>query len=319
MQLTTPVTLEPMPFSLNLGTSIYALGSCFAERVGERLARYLFPVTLNPYGILYNPLSLAPALAPNPPRESVLLHQGRWRSLHHHSQLAAETPQETRRLLRQAEERKVQALTESELLLLTLGTAQVFELQNNGRAVANCHRLPQQLFRRRRLCAQQCYEALAGPLTEWLDGNTKRQVVVTVSPVRYLRDGLVENSRGKASLLLACEELESNHPRLHYFPAYEILTDELRSYRFYQADMVHPTELAVDLIWERFRELVVHPGEAPAYQELERLHKARNHRFSPSSDQAPLAKKSLVRLEKLAASYPQLALSEYREYFESLL
>ena len=319
MQLTTPVALESLPFTIPLGTHVFALGSCFAARVGERLAHHLFPTITNPYGTLYNPVSLARALRKAPSPSQVFLHQGAWRSFTHHSSLAAGSLSETEALLGEAEKRKAKAWSDSELLLLTLGTSQVFELRNGGQTVANCHRLPHQLFRRRRLSLTECLDALRPSLEEWLTENHQRRVVITVSPVRYTRDGLVENSRGKALLLLACEELERALPRVHYFPAYEILLDELRDYRYYQEDMVHPTGLALKIVWRRFCKLVLDNDSQQALGELERLYKARQHKFSPGSDRRPLANRSLQRLTTLAKNYNRLNLEEHECYFRSLL
>ena len=251
MRFTTPVTLLPPSSPLALTTSFVALGSCFADRMGARLSESYLRVTTNPVGIHYNPVSLARSLVSHPDPE-LFAHHGLWRSLDHHGHLSGRTPQECGRVLGRAEQELDEALQGAQVLLLTLGTAQVFETVVSGRIVANCHRLPQDLFRRRRLTVQESLEALGPPLEKWLRSDERRRVILTVSPVRYLRDGLVDNNRGKAILLLTCEELVSLHPRIEYFPAYEILTDELRDYRFYADDMVQPSAVAVDYIWQKF-------------------------------------------------------------------
>lgn len=319
MQLTTPVDLKSLPFTIPLGTPIFALGSCFAARVGERLANHLFPTILNPYGTLYNPESLATVLRPEVPSSGLFLHHGAWRSLAHHSSLGAKDPCTTRARLLQAEKLKREALEQSQVLLLTLGTSQAFELRNGQRVIANCHRLPQQLFRRRRLSCSQCLGVLQEPLVSWLEADPQRRAIVTVSPVRYTRDGLVNNSRAKAALLLTCEALENEHPRIHYFPAYEILVDELRDYRYYEADMAHPTALALEIVWRRFCNLVLDSKAVQALGELERLWKARQHRFTADSDPIPLARRSLRRIQELGQAHPGLDLSSHHDYFQSLL
>lgn len=318
MQLTTPVQVEPFPFQLPLGAPVYAVGSCFAERIGQKLAECLCPVVVNPLGTLYNPISLSRALRREESPAQLFLHQGLWRSLNHHGQLAASSVSEARARLGQARLEQSQALQRSRVLLLTLGTAQVF-VSNRGQVVTNCHRLDQHLFRRRRLSPRECVQALLEPITLWLEDDPDRCAILSVSPIRYLRDGLVENSRGKATLLLACDELQQLHPRILYFPAFEIVLDELRDYRFYQQDLIAPSPLAVELIWERFVETVLDPDLKRALPLLNSLHQARQHRFGSDSDPRPLARRSLQRLEQLATAHPELDLSHHRGYFEGLL
>lgn len=304
---------------MELGSSVYAVGSCFAELMTERLRRYLFPIVLNPHGIVYNPVSAAAMLDPEWREPQLFLHEGQWRSLDHHSQLAWGRRGEALQLLANGERLKQHALRSSQWLLLTLGTAQAFHLAGQQRVVANCHRLPQSLFQRQRLSTSQCWDALAPPLLAWLEEEPDRQAVVTVSPVRYLRDGLIDNSRGKATLLLLCEQLEQAHPRLSYFPAYEMVVDELRSYRYFERDMVHPNDLAVELVWQRFAKTYL-PSEAlPRLAEMDRLLAALSHRPGPESDQRALGRKSLRRLEQFEAHCPELDTTAWREAFRAML
>ena len=303
---------------LTLGTSLYAVGSCFAESITARLRRYLFPVVLNPYGIVYNPISAAAMLETDRQEPQLFLHDGLWRSLGHHSKLAWTSRSRAVQLLANANQFKKQALEDSRWLLLTLGTAQAFTLAGPGQVVANCHRLPQGLFHRRLLQPQECLEALRGPLLRWLDADMERQVVLTVSPVRYLRDGLVENNRGKAVLLLVCEALEREHPRIAYFPAYEIVLDELRSYRYFERDMVHPNSLAVDMVWQRFAETFLDDSCPPLLAEMDKLLAALEHRAGPRTDLDALSRKSLQRIKKLGQQCPQLDMAEWEDAFQAV-
>lgn len=287
--------------------------------MAERLRRYLFPVVLNPYGIVYNPVSLARALSPDWLEPRLFLHEGLWRSHHHHSSLAWSSREQALQLLANAERHKHHALVESRWLLLTLGTGQAFTLASTGEVVANCHRLPNQLFLRRLLTVEECLEALEPPLRAWLEGEPTRQVVLTVSPVRYLRDGLVENSRGKAVLHLLCRALESALPRISYFPAFEIVCDELRSYRFFESDMVHPNSLAVEIVWRRFAECYLKAEELPILNQMEKLRRAFDHQSTPATDLVALGRKSLERLERLRKAAPQLDLAPWEERFQSML
>jgi hypothetical protein len=303
--LSTTATARSAQAQITLGSRIYAVGSCFAALMAERLNRYLFPTLLNPYGIAYNPITVAQMLEPRQITHDLFLHDGLWRSLSHHSSLASPSRGQALQALEDAETAKLQGLRDSRWLLLTLGTAQVFTLAD-GRVAGNCQRLPQALFRRRRLQEQECLQPLQSSLLAWLDSDSRRQAVVTVSPVRYLRDGLVENNRGKAALLLACEALENAHPRVTYFPAYEILIDELRDYRFYERDLAHPSALAVDIIWQRFAATFLHSSCLSAISEMDKIHALLQHRPSTHTDSQALAAKLRQRLERLRKLHPEL-------------
>lgn len=317
--LSTRVALAPSTTKLGLGERVYAIGSCFAEHLAARLQRYLFPRVLNPYGIAYNPLSLARMVDPTSYEPELFLHDARWRSLQHHSSLAWTSREQTLQLLANAERVKHHALEESRWLILTLGTAQAFTLASSKEVVANCQRLPNSLFQRRLLNLEECLLALQPHLHGWLDADPSRQVVLTVSPVRYLRDGLVENARGKAVLLLLCQALEASHPRINYFPAYEIVIDELRSYRFFENDMVHPSALAVDIVWQRFLETYLKEDEQPILTELEKLWRSLEHVITPSSDLAALGRKGMERLQRIQRTAPQLDTVQWEERFQAML
>ena len=185
--------------------------------------------------------------------------------------------------------------------------------------MANCQRLPNSLFGRRLLSLEESRKALESPLHAWLDDDPTRQALLTVSPVRYLRDGLVENARGKAVLLLLCQALEASHPRISYFPAYEIVIDELRSYRFFENDMVHPSQLAVDIVWQRFVETYLYPNEQPILAELEKLWRSLEHVITPSTDLAALGRKGMERLHRIQQTAPQLDTAQWEERFQAML
>lgn len=317
MRFTTPVEIEGGNHLIRLGAPVLGLGSCFADRIGARMQSLLFRATINPTGISYNPHTLAANLSPKPSRPSLFFHHGLWRSFHHHSSVGSACLHTTEENIRIAEERRTNALEGAEVLLLTLGTANIFSLVNGQRPVANCHRLPQKLFARTRLPVREITKLLADPLVRWLDAGEKRLVILTVSPVRHLRDGLIENNRGKAALLLACEALEQIHPRLEYFPAYEILIDELRDYRFFGSDMAHPTEQAVDYIWEKFCERYFTVEDRRLMGKIEKLRKFAQHRLTENSDREAWARKGLQLTAELETLRPELSTAEIRAAFSS--
>ena len=318
MKLTTPVNIKPNGAPFELGASFFCLGSCFAERVADRLTHHLFPTVSNPYGIVYNPVSLAQALRADFQPGDLLLHERSWRSLETHTSLASSSRKRALDNIRRASNRTQEALKSSQRLILTLGTALVFQSVNTGQIVANCHRLPQKHFLRRRLSVEETVTALRPGLDAWLAANPERQVVLTVSPVRHLKDGAVENNRSKAVLLLACDQLVEMHQRIHYFPAYEILMDELRSYRFYKDDMIHPTDQSVEIVWRRFLKAHLDPSESQAFELLTKVLEARRHQLGERSETHKFSKSALSKLERLEALSPGLNLEHLRQYFSRL-
>lgn len=316
MKLTTPVPIVPSADPIPLGIETLAMGSCFAQRVGGKLAEHLFPTAINPFGMAYNPLILAEQLSDSPESPRLFLHDGQWRSLAHHSDVAGQTAREA--LARLQHSRKVmrKALAESKLLLLTFGTATAYKHRLENRVVASCHRLPQALFRPCRIGLEEAAEALMPALTRYLESAMDRRIILTVSPVRYLRQGLVENSRSKAVLLLLAEQLATNLPRTEYFPSYEIVHDELRDYRFYADDLAQPSQLALEIVWERFCQTYFRERDRTVLDLVARANDLAAHRVSEHSSTERLAERGLSLLSRLKESAPGLCTERLRNVFE---
>lgn len=319
MKLTTCVTVAPSSDPIPLGAETLALGSCFAQRVGGKLAEHLFPTAINPYGMAYNPLALAEQLSSSSENPRLFLHDGLWRSLNHHSEVAGNKAHDTLARLARAREEMGKALLGSKLLLLTFGTATAFEHRLERRVVASCHRLPQALFRQRRVGLEEAAQALLPVLQRYLEGGEHRRVILTVSPVRYLRQGLVENSRSKAVLLLLTEQLAAVLPRTEYFPSYEILHDELRDYRFYSDDLAQPSQLALEIVWERFCQAYFSERDRSALELIARANDLAAHRLSENSSPGRLAERGLSLLSRLNQSAPHVCTERLRVIFEGWL
>ena len=277
--LTTPVIVPQMPFSVDYSTGIVSLGSCFADEIGERLQEADFHVEQNPFGALYNPASIAAAvrrLMEDRPigMEDLVEHEGLWHSWHHHGSFSRSTAEETLAACNDRLHQAHEALKEASLLMVTFGTAWVFERE--GGIVANCHKLPPQMFVRRRMTVEEIV-ALWQPLLQELAAYyPKLNVIFTVSPIRHLADGAHGNQLSKSALLLAVDELVGN-ARCHYFPSYEIVLDELRDYRFFDEKMTHPTPLAVDVVWERFQRATMVPAVREQAHYNAKQHKREQH------------------------------------------
>lgn len=253
---TTSVPVPRMPFKIDFATGIVCLGSCFADEIGKRLLDGDFHVELNPFGTLYNPASIASALhrlIEDRPIEmcDLVKHEGYWHSWHHHGSFSRSTAAATLVACNSRLHRAHQALGNASLLMITFGSAWVFEHQ--GQVVANCHKVPQQEFVRRRLTVDDIV-SLWHPLLDELQAlYPQLHVLFTVSPIRHLADGLHGNQLSKSTLLLAIDELVTHHSSLVYYPAYELVLDELRDYRYFGPDMCHPSDLAVEIVWEHFQ------------------------------------------------------------------
>ncbi len=247
MKLQTIVDIQPSAWKIGYEDRILMVGSCFSDEIGAQMQERYLHVTCNPFGTLYNPLSIAQALTMT--EMPVLVeHEGLWHSMAHHGAFSRADKNEAEQAIRGSIETMQQALQEATVVIVTFGTAWVYELKNGisglgvSGLVGNCHKLPESCFNRRRLSVEEIVAAWKPILAQYSD----KRWLFTVSPIRHIRDGLHENQLSKATLLQAVEYLGD------YFPSYEIMLDELRDYRFYADDLVHPSSLAVNYIWERF-------------------------------------------------------------------
>ncbi len=253
MQFHTHIDIPHSKQELSYDDSFLLLGSCFSDNIEQKLTEHAFRVMSNPFGTLYNPLSIAKMIevcTNNEPQVSSIKHDGLWHSFLHHGRFSDADREVFEENVREGIRMGREALCEATTVIVTFGTAWVYE--RDGEVVSNCHKLPEREFTRRRLTAEEIVQVWK-PIVESLTAQGKR-VIFTVSPIRHKKDGLHENQLSKAILLLAVEQLGE------YFPAYEIVLDELRDYRFFAEDMVHPSQVAVDYIWERFSETYFSPA-----------------------------------------------------------
>ena len=257
MKLQTIVDIKPSEWKIGYEDKILLLGSCFSDEIGAQMQQRYMQVTCNPFGTLYNPLSIAKAINLRIFNSSncklpLVEYEGLWHSMAHHGSFSRPTKEEAEEAVNESIVAMQKALNEATVVIVTFGTAWVYEM--NGDVVGNCHKLPEKLFTRRRLSVEEIVAAWRPILEQYKD----KHWIFTVSPIRHIKDGLHENQLSKATLLMAVEELGNtenrvqNTERITYFPSYEIVLDELRDYRFYADDLVHPSSMAVSYIWERF-------------------------------------------------------------------
>ena len=247
MKLQTIVDIAPSNRKIGYEDSILMIGSCFADSIGEQMVQRNLRVTCNPFGTLYNPLSIAQALTMTDMPE-LIEHDGLWHSMAHHGSFSRADKDEAEQAIRASIETMQKTLHEATVVIVTFGTSWVYEWKGE-RVVGNCHKLPETNFTRRRLTAEEIVAAWKPLLERYGD----KHWVFTVSPIRHIKDGLHENQLSKATLLQAVEKLTGEAGlTADYFASFEIMLDELRDYRFYADDLVHPSSLAVNYIWERF-------------------------------------------------------------------
>ncbi len=260
MNFRTPIEIPQAQQKLSYNDRFLLLGSCFSDNITQKLTEHAFSVIGNPFGTLYNPLSIAKMLEilthtsfSNLP---YLFHEGLWHSFLHHGRFSHAERNVFEQNIADSIQLGQKAIQEANVIIVTFGTAWVYERE--GEVVSNCHKLPEKEFTRRRLTVDEIV-AVWQPIIEKFIGQRKR-IIFTVSPIRHKRDGFHENQISKATLLLAIEALQRDFSSfiirgsdgVAYFPAYEIVLDELRDYRFFTEDMVHPSQMAIDYIWERF-------------------------------------------------------------------
>lgn len=322
-------TKLPLVFSnlpIHHQNSIFLIGSCFAEHIGQKLEEWKFDVERNPFGILYNPVSIAQAIeriwqnqAYN--KSELFFHLGHWHSYDHHSAFSHPKLEQALDTINRRLDQAHQYLHKANRLLITFGTAWVFNLIEDNRIVGNCHKMPGELFQRERLGINEITNHFR-PIFEKLKiENENLEIILTVSPVRHIRTGLIENQKSKATLLLAIEALQQELNFVHYFPAYELLLDDLRDYRFYEADMIHPNSQAIQYIWEQFQMMHFEEPTKAIGKEVEKIVKASTHRpFHPDTDQhQAFLQKQLAQIQILEQKYPFLDFKKEQEIFEKQL
>lgn len=327
MDFRTKIQLPPGKFSMNQNQRITLIGSCFAEEVGKRLESDKFPCDLNPFGVLYNPLSIAQALQQlldNKIYEEkdLFFEGGLWHSWMHHSSFSAPTSEECLKRVNFFLLTGEKNLPNWGVLILTLGSNRFYRYKKTGQVVGNCHKVPEKEFEVEDLSVSEIVSALLPVLERLHEVNPKLQVLFTVSPIRYLKYGLHESMLGKSVLLLAANELQQRHPDyVHYFPAFEIMLDDLRDYRFYAPDMVHPSDVAVDYIYECFKACYFDKIALAVSQEWKEIDKALHHKpFNPESESYKLfIAKTKTKIEQLSQKYPLISVQKELELCNTIL
>lgn len=312
MNFITPIQIPPSTIRIGYEHRTMILGSCFAEAIGQRLSDLLFPVDLNPFGILYNPDSIAAAIrrlmdgnlftADELTRYDDLYH-----SLLHHGSFSAPTAEECLERINARLSAGAEFLAAADRIIVTFGTSYVYRWKGTGAVVGNCHKMPDSYFRRERLSVDKVVHRWNLLLDSMVRRRPEVKWIFTVSPVRHLRDGAHENNLSKSVLLLIIEKLISLYPTIaNYFPAYELMMDELRDYRFYAEDMCHPSPAAIHYISDRFESTYMDAKTIAWLRRAEALHRDLQHRpIHPDSEaHRRFLVQTKLKLKQLRAELP---------------
>ena len=293
MKFSTPVILGPDTVSIDYNANILLLGSCFAENMARQFDYYKFRHVANPFGILFHPLAIDEAiyrclLGQKFDGADTFFSNGRWHSFHVHSDMShPEQPIMLQNLEKQRQLMK-KMLTEATHIIITYGTAWVYRDLVSKNVVANCHKVPATQFDKELLSIETIEAAITNTITSIQGVNPDVHIIFTISPVRHIKDGIVENQRSKAHLIAALHAVLESHrsDTVRYFPAYEIIMDELRDYRYYADDMIHPSSKAIEYIWQRFTESHMTGETHLVMAEVGKIQKAVAHRPSDPNSEA---------------------------------
>ena len=314
MHFTTKIPIATSLHTIDYSSKILLLGSCFSENIVGKFAYYKFQATSNPFGIIFNPFSIEKIVSRIVNKEfftekDVFFHNERWHCYEVHSELSIENKEEFLNQLNLIIQQSNNLIIQSTSIIITYGTSWVYRLKSNKKVVANCHKVPQNQFEKEILSVETIEKSIQNTIDLIHKINPKCNVIFTVSPVRHIKDGFVENQRSKAHLITAVQSIMNYELGIaNYFPSYEIMMDELRDYRFYDSDMLHPNQVAIDYIWERFCESNVLNECYPVMQEVETIQKGLAHRpFNRDSESHQQFLSHLnFKINTLVARFPMI-------------
>ena len=321
----TEVFPEKYPWKISYDSLLLFIGSCFTQHIGSRMQDLKFRAEVNPFGVVYNPISVKSSLEILLKNKSFLaseLHffNENWFSFYHHSSFSNSNQEVCLKNINNSIRSASQHLSKSEYLFITFGTARVFERIETGDVVSNCHKLPASDFRRRLLTVDEIVGEYAPLLEALISNNPTMKIIFTVSPIRHWKDGAEGNQISKSILLLAVNQLADIHKNVYYFPSYEIMMDDLRDYRFYAEDMIHLSEVAINYIWDKFSQNTFDKESLKIVPRILKINKALLHTPFDINSKSYLnfVEKTLAEINKLEKEYPIVDFSTEKEKLSQL-
>jgi hypothetical protein len=323
MKLMADITIKGPDQPIEYKEPIMLVGSCFTEHIGNKLQDLKFSVMQNPNGILFDPISVCNSITGYVDKKiyqpgDLFYHNELWQSWAHHSRFSGISDEQVLDQINRSQEAAHEFLSKAGWLIITLGSSFSYRLVESEKPVANCHRAPAQWFRKHLCTIDETIAALDNMMHRLFFFNPGLRIIFTVSPVRHLRDGVVENNRSKARLLEAVHHLVNKFNKLYYFPAYELVIDVLRDYRFYDIDLAHPNYQATEFVLEKFRQFYISVPAQQLMEQVQQIAIARKHRpFQPQTMAHKMFLKGFAdKSRKLMEQYAFLDLNEEISYFE---
>ncbi len=322
MEFFLPFQIKSFPFKISYADKVLFIGSCFSEEIGNKMSDLKFDILQNPNGILYDPISISDALFSYIENETfdeknLFELNGLWHSWKHHSVFSGVSKKKVLKEINDSIKEAHTFLKHAKILIITFGTAFNYQLKEGFKNVANCHKAPGNLFIKTLLPVEQIKADLLSAITALQTFNPALKIIFTVSPVKHIKDGVVENNRSKARLLEAAHLISDEKENVFYFPAYELVNDVLRDYRFYKADLVHPNETAINFVFEKFSRSFFDDRTKDLTKEIEKIISAMKHKpFNKESEaHQKFISSQIQNIGKIRTAYPFIDLSKEKEFF----
>ncbi len=316
---------EPFDFKISYNSNMMFIGSCFTENIGNKLQELKFNVNINPFGIIYNPISVAKSLEfiidnKQFKEEDLFFYNEYWHSFYHHGKYSETDKEKGLEMINSSLSNSFNFLKKTNFLFITFGTAMVYSHIKNDIIVANCHKIPAVEFEKRMLNESEIIKVYNNLIEKLRLINDKLKIIFSVSPVRHLKDGFSENFLSKSILRTAIEKIRQSDSDIYYFPAFEILNDDLRDYRFYDTDLVHPNDTAVNYIFDFFKKTFFSDETGIVLKKIQKIVSASKHRiFDKNTMQSrKFIANTLNDIDTLEKSYPFPDFEKEKEYFLSL-
>ena len=326
MELRTTFEIEPSQKKITYDDPVLFIGSCFATEIGKQFEAGRMPVMINPSGTVYNPVSVCNTLdsiteGRNYTTEDIYNHNGTWLSFNHYTDFSSDDPAEVINKINAASERALKFISSAKFLFITFGTARVYRWKKSGRIVSNCHKISSSEFTNELLSPSGIVSLWNSELTKLRSLFPDLKVVFTISPVRHWKDGAHGNQISKSVLFLAVEELLDHPSNPGYFPAYELVMDDLRDYRFYDDDMLHTSSSAINYVWQRFTDCYLDNRTAELRNDVIKVTKACSHRLTSTLERKKreFAASMIERIKIIENKIPAIDLTMEKAYFNTIL
>ncbi len=320
-QFRTEIFLKKSSFLIDYLTKSFFIGSCFSDNIGNILKDLKFPVVLNPFGVLYNPVSVKNALMAIIDKKvftekDLSFANDKWFSYQHHGSFSSAQKDEVLERINKQSIAAHDFLSKTKILVVTFGTAWYYRLKSSGEIVANCHKQASKLFERKILSAKEIIDLWNSLIEHLQTFNPELKIVFTLSPVRHWKDGAENNQLSKSVLNVAIHEIIKKKNNCSYFPAYEIMMDDLRDYRFYSDDFLHPNKLAVNYIWSKFCTVFIEDKTLQISKKIDKINKALSHKILHPKTPAhkKFLKAQLDKVKNLSVQYPEIDFSDEIDY-----